>query len=203
MAVFDRLVRTTARSWRRIVSPKTLTPLPSSSRQLPPPPLYHHFPGSSNFTIGSDVQQLRLVTAASGSYSILPAVLAGLLGAGMIETTYADADEFHLCWPVGHCDQDELGRPSEIERSEDHLRLWHDLLRRARQMQVLTLSRAWYRKLLAKMITPSEVTLEGSRRPKLRMTNESEFLMLRTLVLVPQGAVDINYVQRDASNGML
>ncbi|KAB2025970.1 hypothetical protein ES319_D06G186100v1 [Gossypium barbadense] len=97
MAVFDRLVRTTARSWRRIVSTKTLalalTPLPSPSRQLPPPPLYHRFPGSSNFTIGSDVQQLRLVAAASGSYSILPAVLAGLLGAGMIETTYADADE--------------------------------------------------------------------------------------------------------------
>lgn len=33
------------------------------------------------------------MAAASGSCSILPAVLASLLGAGMIETAYADADE--------------------------------------------------------------------------------------------------------------
>ncbi|PPD96404.1 hypothetical protein GOBAR_DD06567 [Gossypium barbadense] len=186
MAVFDRLVRTTARSWRRIVSTKTLalalTPLPSPSRQLPPPPLYHRFPGSSNFTIGSDVQQLRLVAAASGSYSILPAVLAGLLGAGMIETTYADADEVCAIY---------TSRAIVIKMSLEGLARLID--------QRTTLDYG----MLAKMITPSEVTLEGSRRPKLRMTNESEFPMLRTLVLVPQGAVDINYVRRDASNGML
>ncbi|GMI89135.1 hypothetical protein HRI_002582800 [Hibiscus trionum] len=54
------------------------------------PPLYHRFPLCSNFTIRSDVQQLRLLAAASGSCSILPAVLVGLLGAGMVETAYAD-----------------------------------------------------------------------------------------------------------------
>ncbi|XP_022716159.1 proteasome-associated ATPase-like isoform X2 [Durio zibethinus] len=81
MAVLERLVRT-ARSWRIIASPKTLTLTPSRapSRDLPPP-LYHH------------IQQLRLVAGASGSYSLLPVVLAGLLGAGMIQTAYAEAGE--------------------------------------------------------------------------------------------------------------
>ncbi|XVF26106.1 hypothetical protein REPUB_Repub13aG0271200 [Reevesia pubescens] len=88
MAVLGRLLRT-ARSWRRIAPSKTLTLTPS--RDLPPP-FFHRFPRSSNFTIGSDVQQLRLVAAASGSYSILPAVLAGMIGAGVVETAYADAD---------------------------------------------------------------------------------------------------------------
>lgn len=40
-----------------------------------------------------DTQQLRLAAASSGSYSMLPAVLAGLLGAGVLETAYAEADE--------------------------------------------------------------------------------------------------------------
>ncbi|XWS15531.1 hypothetical protein CRYUN_Cryun34aG0008000 [Craigia yunnanensis] len=92
MAVLERLVRT-ARSWSRIVSPKSLTLSRVPSRDLPhPPPLYHRSFRCSNCNIGSDVQQLRLVTAASGSYSVLPVVLAGLLGAGVVETAYADAD---------------------------------------------------------------------------------------------------------------
>ncbi|KAE8728847.1 Pyrophosphate--fructose 6-phosphate 1-phosphotransferase subunit beta 1 [Hibiscus syriacus] len=55
-----------------------------------------HFPQSLNFTIGSDVQKPRLVLTVSGSYSILPAILAGLLGAGIVETAYADADEVNV-----------------------------------------------------------------------------------------------------------
>ncbi|XP_022720660.1 uncharacterized protein LOC111278295 isoform X4 [Durio zibethinus] len=91
MAVLERLVRT-ARSWRRIAPPKTLTPSRAPLRDLPPP-LYRRSSQGSNCNIGSDVKKLRLVAAASGSYSILPAVLAGLLGAGVIETAYSDADE--------------------------------------------------------------------------------------------------------------
>ncbi|XWS19360.1 hypothetical protein CRYUN_Cryun31cG0009100 [Craigia yunnanensis] len=91
MAVLERLVRT-ARSWSRIASPKTLTPSRALPRDLPPP-LYHRSSRCSNCNIGSDVQQLRLVAAASGSYSILPALLSGLLGAGVVETACADADE--------------------------------------------------------------------------------------------------------------
>lgn len=34
-----------------------------------------------------------MVAPASGSFSVLPAVLAGLLAAGVIETAYADSDE--------------------------------------------------------------------------------------------------------------
>ncbi|XVF27955.1 hypothetical protein REPUB_Repub14bG0153600 [Reevesia pubescens] len=109
MAVLERLIRT-ACSWRRIASPKTLTlNLP---RDLPPPPpLYPHLvtgklgiiymrfvfiytiDASSSCTIGLDIQQLRLVTAASGSYYILPVVLAGLLGVGVVEKAYADANK--------------------------------------------------------------------------------------------------------------
>ncbi|KAE8689688.1 P-loop containing nucleoside triphosphate hydrolases superfamily protein isoform 2 [Hibiscus syriacus] len=94
MAILKRLLTTTAPSWQKIASPKILTPTtsPSPSTHLLPP-LCHRFPQGSNFTIGSDVQQLRLLAAVSGSYSILPAILAGLLGAGIVETAYADADE--------------------------------------------------------------------------------------------------------------
>lgn len=92
MAVFERLVRT-ARSWRRIASPKTLNPSSAHSRNFSPL-LYHRSTSRcSNCNIGSDVRQLRLVAAASGSHSILPALLAGLFGAGAIETAYSDADE--------------------------------------------------------------------------------------------------------------
>ncbi|XVE87727.1 hypothetical protein DITRI_Ditri19aG0011200 [Diplodiscus trichospermus] len=93
MAVLERLVRT-ARSCRRIASPKTLTQTTSRAPSLAllPPPPYHRLFRSSNCNIGSDIQQLRFVVAASGSYSILPAVLAGLLGVGVVETAYADAD---------------------------------------------------------------------------------------------------------------
>ncbi|KAK8629538.1 hypothetical protein V6N13_078374 [Hibiscus sabdariffa] len=91
MAILKRLLSTAAPTWRKIASPKTLTPSSSPSRHLLPP-LYHRFRQSSNFIVRSDSQQLSLVAAVSGSYSILPAVLAGLLGAGMIETAYADAN---------------------------------------------------------------------------------------------------------------
>ncbi|XVF87795.1 hypothetical protein PTKIN_Ptkin18bG0149600 [Pterospermum kingtungense] len=91
MAVFERLVRT-ARSWRRIASSKTLTPSSAPSHHLPPP-LYHRCSRCLTHKIGSDVEQLRLVAAASGSFSVLPAVLASLIGAGVIETAYANADE--------------------------------------------------------------------------------------------------------------
>ena len=56
----------------------------------------------SNCNFGSDVQRLRLVAAASGSYSVLPVVLAGLLGAGVVETAYADADEVCAIYIYGH-----------------------------------------------------------------------------------------------------
>lgn len=47
----------------------------------------------SSRTFGSDDWRLRMVAPASGSFSVLPAVLAGLLAAGVIETAYADSDE--------------------------------------------------------------------------------------------------------------
>ncbi|XP_007026191.2 PREDICTED: katanin p60 ATPase-containing subunit A1 isoform X1 [Theobroma cacao] len=89
MVVLERLART-ARSWRKIASPKILTPSRASSRDLPSA-LYHRSSGCLKCIL--DTQQLRLVAASSGSYSMLPAVLAGLLGAGVLETAYAEADE--------------------------------------------------------------------------------------------------------------
>ncbi|PPD68681.1 hypothetical protein GOBAR_DD34438 [Gossypium barbadense] len=106
---------------------------------------------------------------------------------------------------LGHYDQDELGRPSKIEWVQGPLILsWleaydaliHDkLLIHEICGAILSVT-----EFLTKMATPNGATMEGPRGPKLGMSNVTKFLMLRTLVLVSQGTVGINHVQRDTSN---
>ncbi|OMO76894.1 hypothetical protein CCACVL1_15353 [Corchorus capsularis] len=129
MAVLQRLLRT-ARSWRRIAPAKTLNPSRAQSRDFTSP-VYHRSSGCSNGSIGSEVQQLRFVAAASGSYSILPALLASLLGAGMIDTAYADADAdsdevaakppLPSAPPANHANLEEIAK-KERQRIEDLLK---------------------------------------------------------------------------------
>lgn len=55
----------------------------------------------SALSTGSEVFSSRVQPDATGPYSLFPAVLAGILGVGALETAYADANEvcriFSIC----------------------------------------------------------------------------------------------------------
>ncbi|GLU15586.1 hypothetical protein SLE2022_320630 [Rubroshorea leprosula] len=89
MAVLRRLL-SAARSWRpTIASPKTLTLSRTPAGDLPlSSHLWRRFS-----SIVPEIQQPKLVDSSSGSYSVLPAILVSLFGAGALEIAYADGDE--------------------------------------------------------------------------------------------------------------
>ncbi|KAJ7967744.1 katanin p60 ATPase-containing subunit A1 [Quillaja saponaria] len=87
MAILERLART-ARAWRTIISSKTLNSSPAWSRHCPG--YFHHCSFVYNV---SKVPHSRSMPEPSGPYALLPAVLTGIFGFGLLEVAYADASE--------------------------------------------------------------------------------------------------------------
>ncbi|XP_061340804.1 uncharacterized protein LOC133287254 [Gastrolobium bilobum] len=106
----ERLVRA-AQAWRCRSYPTFHTLTCHSSRRLPRSSYSKFAPAWSTSSV-SDVSSSRVSREHPGPYSLLPAVLAGIFGIGLVETAYAD-----------HANEDvQESAKKERERIEELLR---------------------------------------------------------------------------------
>lgn len=96
MSAPRKLLLTSARSCRRsALSSRALAPPPPPpprSRRLAPPLAPRALEQLVNLDMGK-IQEAKLLPDVRGAQFLLPAVLAGLFGAGALEVAYADADK--------------------------------------------------------------------------------------------------------------
>ncbi|KDP20696.1 hypothetical protein JCGZ_21167 [Jatropha curcas] len=125
MATLGRLSRT-ARAWREIASPKTLSR--SYARSLESFGRLHHRSSSHHIhSTASEIQRPILLPNADEPYSTLPAILAGFFGIGMLQVAYADSDQaaskptLSPDSPSSYQDLEEIAK-KERQRIEELLR---------------------------------------------------------------------------------